>query len=473
MLPKDMTKEQLIIENGKLKMLIETARYISEITDIDELLDLLVETACRVFRAEAGSILFLDDKKNELIFAITTGPSRDKIIGKRIPVGQGVSGTVAKNKEALLISDVDFDDRWYNLDYLSDFKTRSIICVPLKLKDNTVIGVMEILNSDSGICFNKDDLELFQAFADQAAVAVENARLYNKLERNYLDTIKVLANTIDAKDAYTRGHSKRVSEYSLAIGRAYGLNKEELKELQYGSLLHDIGKIGVPNKIIGKAGRLTDLEFSSIKQHPSMGSSIVTPVSFLHDKIPAIRFHHERYDGKGYPEGLSGDNIPLHARIVAVADTFDAMTSTRPYRDGLSVDIAINEIKKNSGTQFDPKVVDAFLIAIEKEEELFKNLCKKNKKEVCFKLDFPKAKEVFLIGDFNFWNAETDPMIKDGDKWSKIIYLAPGRYEYKFIVDGNWILDPENKEFAEDTVRGKSSVIFVNEDVNSCIKEAV
>jgi len=470
-LPKDMSKEQLIKENGRLRMLIETARMVSQITEIDELLDLLVETSCRVFNSEAGSILFLDKNSNELIFAIAIGPNGSKIKYKKIPLGKGISGIVAKTGEAIIIPDVSKDKRWYNMDYLSDFKTQSIICVPLKLKNGDVIGVMEILNSKSENSFGKDDLELFQAFANQAAVAVENARLYSSLESNYLNTVKALANTIDAKDSYTRGHSQRVSEYSLAIGRKYGLSKKELKELQYGSLLHDIGKIGIPNRIIGKPGRLTDIEFSSIKQHPGIGASIVIPVSFLQDKIPAIKYHHERYDGKGYPDGISGDDIPLFARIVAVADTFDAMTSTRPYRDGLSMNIAIEEIKKNSGTQFDPKVVDAFLEAVKSEEKLFKNLCKKNKNEVCFSLNAPEAKSVFLIGDFNFWNAEYDKMKKDDNGiWKKKLHLSPGRYEYKFIVDGNWITDPECNEIVEDTVRGKSSVIYINEDEIDGIK---
>ncbi len=171
---------------------------------------------------------------------------------------------------------------------------------------------------------------------------------------------------IDAKDRYTHGHSKRVSDVSIMIGRELKLSKEAEELLQYASDLHDIGKIGISEVIISKEGKLTVDEYEIIKTHPLVGETIIEPVPFLQDAKPVIRHHHERYDGYGYPDGLKGEEIPLLARIIHIADAYDAMTSDRPYRRALSHALAVQEIKKHSGSQFDPKVVEAFLRVFEK-----------------------------------------------------------------------------------------------------------
>ncbi|MDD2715980.1 MAG: GAF domain-containing protein [Candidatus Wallbacteria bacterium] len=449
-------------EKENRDLLLEVNKSIYRITELNVLLDLLVQAACKVLDAEAGSVLLLDKKTSELVFEVATGESGDMVKSIRVPLGRGIAGTVAKSGEPLLIKDVKTDNRWFNTDSQSNFITKSIMCVPLRLKHGEIIGVMEILNSLKNDTFLEEDVELFQAFANQAAVAIDSARLYKELEENYLSTIRALANTIDAKDAYTRGHSHRVTEYSVSVGKAMGFNSKELKELRFGALLHDIGKIGIPEEIIGKRAKLTDMEFKIIQNHPNIGSSIVDPIVFLQDKIPSIRYHHERYDGKGYPEGLKGDTIPLFARIIAVADTFDAMTSNRPYREGLPLAFAVDEIRKNSGSQFDPKIVTAFLSALERDTKLFTEYCNKEKVKIHFRYLAPQAKTVYLIGDFNFWNATMDPMTLSNDGyWIKDMELNKGKYEYKFIVDGNWVVDPESKDNVENSVRGQSSVINV------------
>lgn len=181
------------------------------------------------------------------------------------------------------------------------------------------------------------------------------------LEKSYLESIAILRNTVEAKDYYTKGHSDRVSEYALLIGEKLGLTAEELKTLKIGSLFHDIGKIGIPDAILLKESKLTEDEYSEIKNHPSIGVHILSNASIFSDIIPIVKHHHERYDGKGYPSKLVGDNIPLMARIIAVADTFDAMTSRRSYRNALDFDYTKNEIEKCSGTQFDPVIAKIFL----------------------------------------------------------------------------------------------------------------
>jgi len=184
---------------------------------------------------------------------------------------------------------------------------------------------------------------------------------YAELEKAYLESIETLRYTVEAKDTYTRGHSDRVSEYSHLIGKHLNLSEDDLKKLKLGGLFHDVGKIGVPDSILLKTEKLTDDEYSEIKNHPSIGSHILSNATMFKEIIPIVKHHHERYDGHGYPSKLAGEDIPYLARIAAVADTFDAMTSKRAYRDPLPLDIVKAEFEKNKGTQFDPQIADVFL----------------------------------------------------------------------------------------------------------------
>lgn len=184
---------------------------------------------------------------------------------------------------------------------------------------------------------------------------------YDKLEKAYLESIQTLRYTVEAKDTYTRGHSDRVSEYSVLIGKQLGLPDNEIKNLQLGGLFHDVGKIGIPDTILQKDSKLTDDEYSQIKNHPSIGAHILSTATIFQDIIPIVKHHHEKYDGTGYPGQLKGNDIPYLARITAIADTFDAMTSKRSYRDSLPLEIVISEFEKYKGTQFDPEITDVFL----------------------------------------------------------------------------------------------------------------
>ena len=182
-----------------------------------------------------------------------------------------------------------------------------------------------------------------------------------KLEKAYLDTVQTLRYTIEAKDPYTRGHSDRVSEYSILLGQELGLSDDQLKTLRVGGLFHDIGKIGIPDSILLKEAKLTDDEYSQIKNHPSIGAHILCNAAVFQEIIPIVKHHHERYDGKGYPSKLAGDQIPYLARVAAVVDAFDAMTSKRAYRDAIPLETVKSEIERCSGTQFDPVMAEAFL----------------------------------------------------------------------------------------------------------------
>ena len=196
----------------------------------------------------------------------------------------------------------------------------------------------------------------------------------DQLEKAYLESIQTLRYTVEAKDTYTRGHSDRVSEFAVLIGQKMGLSEAELKTLKIGGLFHDIGKIGIPDSILLKETKLSDDEYSEIKHHPSIGAHILSNATIFADIIPIVKYHHERYDGRGYPENLVGENIPLLARITSVADAFDAMSSRRTYRNNLDIDIIKEEIRKNRGTQFDPKAADIFLDILENEFEKIKEI---------------------------------------------------------------------------------------------------
>lgn len=192
---------------------------------------------------------------------------------------------------------------------------------------------------------------------------------YDKLEKAYMESIETLRFTVEAKDTYTRGHSDRVSEYSVLLGQKLGLPEQDINTLKVGGLFHDIGKIGVPDSILLKNSKLTDDEYSEIKNHPAIGAHILSNATIFKDVIPIVKHHHERYDGNGYPGKLKGEGIPYLARIAAVADAFDAMTSRRTYRDSLSLDIVKTEIEKCKGTQFDPECADAFLDILNNDYE--------------------------------------------------------------------------------------------------------
>lgn len=202
---------------------------------------------------------------------------------------------------------------------------------------------------------------------------------YEKLEKAYLESVQTLRYTVEAKDSYTRGHSDRVSEYSVLLGKYLNLPEETLNTLRIGGLFHDIGKIGVPDSILQKESKLTDDEYSEIKNHPSIGAHILSTATIFHDIIPIVKHHHEKYDGTGYPGRLQGENIPYLARIAAIADSFDAMTSRRTYRDSLPMDVVISEFKRCKGTQFDPKLADIFLDILENHFDEIKEIQEKYK----------------------------------------------------------------------------------------------
>ena len=241
-----------------------------------------------------------------------------------------------------------------------------------------------------GYCEKSDKFDQLLLLIESGIKSIEqmntiktiNEQLHDKneeLERAYLDTIGILRQTVEAKDPYTRGHSDRVSEYSVLIGKKLGLDEKTLHILKIGGLFHDIGKIGIPDSILLKESKLSDEEYSQIKNHPMIGVHMLGDAAIFTDILPIVKHHHERYDGRGYPSQLVGEDIPYVARIAAVADTFDAMTSKRSYRDSLPIDVVRAEIERCSGTQFDPNIAKVFLDIMSNDFDLIREIQEKYK----------------------------------------------------------------------------------------------
>jgi len=262
---------------------------------------------------------------------------------------------VVENKKFLYIEDLENDKHFSKIKIIRR-QIKQLLIIPIIVEDK-VIGVINLENTS----LSPDTIDLLRSFSEGAAVAINNARLYQKIQDSYFEITKALAQAIEAKDPYTHGHSARVVEYTVLIAQKLDLQEEENELLKYAAMLHDIGKIGVRGIVLNNPKGLTGEEYDEIKKHPLIGEGIIKPIELLQPIKPLIRHHHERYNGKGYPDGLSGENIPLGARIIAVADAYDAMKSDRPYRKALTEEVAIRELKEESGTQFDPKIVEVFL----------------------------------------------------------------------------------------------------------------
>jgi putative nucleotidyltransferase with HDIG domain len=243
----------------------------------------------------------------------------------------------------------------------------AVLCVPLHIRERT-IGVIAVLRSGARQ-FEEDDELLLANIGSQVAVAIENYRLNLDVEHTYLETVMALALAVEAKEPYTAGHSKRVAFYAVKIAEAMGLDDETIKLVRHAGLLHDVGKIGIKDDILLKAGPLSQEEMRIMQQHSVIGEAIIKPLRSLVKVAQVVRCHHERYDGGGYPSGLQGEAIPFPARILVVADSYDAMMTDRPYRKRLTIEQVREELRKGSGTQFDPVVVEAFAKLLDEKEQ--------------------------------------------------------------------------------------------------------
>lgn len=344
----------------RLQSLYYMGLAINATVNLSELFNLLSEKATETLNSQVGYILMLNEQTGGLNVGGAFGITEEYDSNLEVPLKPGgVSYWVFQNNHGILIENVDKHPDISKMSRLG-FIRESVICAPLT-DQGRVIGTITVANPVDGSKFTNSDLELLSTIAAQASVAIRNARLYEEQEKTYLNTVHALVSAIEASDAYTRGHSERVTRYSMALGRRVGLNDNELKRLERAAVLHDIGKIGIDINILHKREKLTPADIEVLKQHPSIGVRILEPIHFLGEVRTIIEQHHERFDGQGYPKGLTPEEWLLEAKILAVCDTYDAMTSDRPYRKALSQEIAIQEIRDHSGRQFDPEVAAAFI----------------------------------------------------------------------------------------------------------------
>ena len=377
--------------------LLKIAKQMILIHDVNLLAKLIIRTLTRTLHIKTAGLFICNKDSNEYIIKVSNGKK-----GSRIPVG------FAKIKETNPIIKFFLDKQNFNFqkDYLSG---KTLLKLKESLKEDKdkiaflqeleaemslydaeliipgffredLLVVFFISSKDDGSFFSKEDLEFLTVLSSDVVMAIQNAQLFEKItkqldinKRLILNTVEALVTAIDKKNTYTHGHSEKVMKYSMIISKYIPQNLVEnfnnfKNKLQISALLHDIGKIGIPETILDKETRLSDAEIDCIREHPVMGAEILEPIEEFKEIALGVRYHHERFDGAGYPYRLSGDNIPLTAAIISVADAYDAMLGDRPYRKGLPKDIAIEEIIVNRGKQFNPVVVDAFLKAVSNEE---------------------------------------------------------------------------------------------------------
>lgn len=370
----------------ELSVLYETSVSTRQVYSLDNLYEVIIQNASKAVNADCGSLLILDESGTSLTLAAGYNIPASLLNKLRVDVSSGsyawvdkkikridndtksalkiicvAAETVGEDKARLLVrQDPDKKIR----DLLIATNSSSLLSAPLNTHDS-MLGVINLGRSETKPSFADEDRNFLSTMASQAAAYINNRLLIDSLRQSYIATVRALAEATDAKDHYTRGHSGRVAKYAVAIARELKLPANDIEGVETAAYLHDVGKIGISDKILMKPGRLTLDEMETVRGHPKIGANILSPINFPWEIVPIVFQHHERYSGGGYPNKLSYDNIHIGARILNVADSYEAMTSERPYRAALSHQTAVDELKKGSGTQFDPLVVDAFLRLIE------------------------------------------------------------------------------------------------------------
>jgi response regulator RpfG family c-di-GMP phosphodiesterase len=338
-------------------------RFANQLNSLDTLgavLESIVAFVADFMVSERVSIMLLDAKGEYLTIAAAVGLGEHIIRNTHIRKGEAIAGRVLETQKALKIDEIaSLKTEAEQFSRYKAFISFPLMQAPLK-SQTSPLGIINVTNRFGDQPYTDLDLRNLDFIADTASVAINNQIKGIKLQESYFATMKSLALALDAKDRYTAGHSENVQRYSVSIAQEMDLSQEEIAHIERAGALHDIGKIGIPDTIINKPGRLDPEEFEKIKEHPAIGEQMIRPIPFLNPARGIIRHHHERFDGGGYPDGIRGQEIELGARIMAVADTFDAMTSDRSYRRARSAEEAMAELQRCKNTQFDPTVVEAF-----------------------------------------------------------------------------------------------------------------
>lgn len=350
-LAKAIVYQKAMRQYEELRALQEIGNSLNSSIDVPKTLHKVLDHACSLLGAKNASLMLLEPDRQHLRIREAKGLSKQVIDNTRVKLGERVSGKVALQGHPVSLP--------RGLSSTGE-ELEAALCVPLKVSDK-VIGVLNVRGHNDSNEFTDDDIDLATRLASMSAAAIENAELHNKLQNLFVESITALANAIDARDPYTRGHSERVAAFSVLIAERLNFTAEEIWNLRNAALLHDIGKIRIRDNILNKPDKLSNEEYEEMQRHAVYGAGIMMPVKSFRPLIPYILHHHEWYNGAGYPDRKRGNEIPLCARIICVADSFDAMTSDRPYRKGMPIEKAIKIIRENRGSQFDPDIADIFI----------------------------------------------------------------------------------------------------------------
>lgn len=340
--------------NSKINSLFDITKQFRETLYLDVLLKQIMKSALELNSAESGSLL-LYDEEGQLRYKVNSGNNSEKMNDKIVHSGEGIAAMVADSGKPALINEAASNAGYdQSFDKETGFKTRSLMCVPL-IHSNEIIGVIEVRNKKEGN-FTQEDQALLHNLADQASISITQNRTNEKRHSDFINITEILVGAQDYVQ-HKRGHARRVAGYANLIGKQLNLSEKVLKKLYHASLLHDVGMLKLDTDDISNR--------EVFIHHPKLGFELVKSVSMWNESADIILHHHERYDGTGYPAAKKADEIPLEARILSVADTFDVLTSSDSYRQQLDLKKAIEEIEANSGTQFDPEIVEALKLSIE------------------------------------------------------------------------------------------------------------
>jgi response regulator RpfG family c-di-GMP phosphodiesterase len=370
-----LEKQNLAKENIQLKEVLSLYIISSQLgmtLSLDTILNSILSLAIRELNADSASIFLYNEKTTKLQPANSIGIPNEYFHKSMNRSENGIVEWVISHNEPLILQNKLQDE---NLKSFVDKRNiRSAICIPLRA-EGEIVGVLNVsITQKNKPDFTENQLKALTIIGSSAAMAIKNARLHQDLKENFYSSVRSLANAVEAKDPYTRGHSDRVVKYALKIGRKLNFDSETLEKLRLASILHDIGKIGIPESILLKPDKLTDEEFHIMKNHPVIGEKILSPVDPLLDVRKWIYQHHERYDGKGYPDGLKKDEILLPGRILIVSEVFDALVTKRAYKSAWSIKKTIEYLRENSKTHFDPDIVEIFTTLLEQESEDFEQI---------------------------------------------------------------------------------------------------
>jgi putative nucleotidyltransferase with HDIG domain len=358
--------------------LIGVGHTINSSLGLKSVLEEVMDALIRLMQAERG-FLMLRELGGELVVRIARGMDRVDLDKEEFSFSRTIIDQVVNSGEPVLTTNATGDPRFEKQMSVTAFQLRSILCTPLKQK-NELIGVIYVDHRGMPGLFHSSDLRLISAFADQAAVAIDNARLFEtlrdtniELETAYDATLRGWVRALDMRDNETENHTRRVTALTERLAKMMGFSDKELVHISRGALLHDVGKMGIPDGILRKPGGLSPDERTIIEQHPDLAYEMLSPIQFLHPAIDIPYCHHEKWDGTGYPRKLKGKAIPFSARMFSVVDVWDALASDRPYRKALHPDEIRQYIRAQSELHFDPHVVDAFLALMDLEELLHQN----------------------------------------------------------------------------------------------------